>query len=178
MLVRFSRHFMLFIACTAINAGTLNAAEAPNVASASATEHSPDSPEIPAKNVAWAGSGAYRVLLEVPPTDIGAHSDEMPAQVDVDWEALLKGINADGKADLRTIQVMQVDAETGRPLPYTDYAYQRGPYDRAFAWYDSLIPYDFPEVLAPSSYSDGNRKRRTNSTRRIHVQRRGRLEIG
>jgi hypothetical protein len=109
--------------------------------------------------------GDYRVLLEVDPTEIGDRvSDEMPAQAGIDWIALLKSIGVKGKADVRTVQVMQIDPKTGRPTLYSDYAYQRGPYDRAFSWYDNAIPYDFPEVLSPSSRSDGERPRK-NTTR-------------
>jgi hypothetical protein len=109
--------------------------------------------------------GDYRVLLEVDPTEIGDRvSDEMPAQAGIDWIALLKSIGVKGKADVRTVQVMQIDPKTGRPTLYSDYAYQRGPYDRAFSWYDNAIPYDFPEVLSPSSRSGGERPRK-NTTR-------------
>ena len=53
------------------------------------------------------------------------------------------------------------DVLLGRPEFYRDYAYQRRPYDRPFRWYDAAIPYDFPEVLAPTSYTDGERRRIT-----------------
>ena len=119
--------------------------------------------EITAKSVAWAGFGDFRILVRVDPVDIGAREkDEAPTQADINWEERLKSIRVSGKADLRKIQVMQFDADTGRPILHADYAYQRGPYDRAFCWYDDAIPYEFSEVLAPSSYSDGQRKRRIN----------------
>lgn len=123
----------------------------------------PHAVDIPAERVAWAGRGKYRLLVTVPATDLGGRSqDELPAQVEINWSQLLEGIGADAKPDLRTLQVMRVDAETGRPILYEDNVYQRGPYDRAFAWYDAAIPYEFPEVLAPTSYSDGERKRITH----------------
>lgn len=122
-----------------------------------------EQPGMPAKDFVWSGFGTCRVLLQVDPVDVGTReSDELPAQVDIDWESLLESIGGTGKADLRTIQVMQVDADTGRPILHPDYAYQRSPYDRAFRWYDDAIPYEFSEVLAPSSYTDGERRRRTN----------------
>lgn len=118
---------------------------------------------ISADRVAWAGYGSYRILLEVRPVEIGNRSeDELPAQVVIDWKSLMKSIGADGKADLRTLQIMQIDEASGQPIWYSDYAYQRGPYDRAFRWYDDAIPYEFPEVLSPSSYTDGERRRRIN----------------
>lgn len=123
----------------------------------------PQAAQIPAGRVAWAGRGAHRVLVEVPATDLGGRAvDELPAQIQIDWVELLESIGADAKPDLRTLQVMRIDAETGRPILYEDYVYQRGPYDRAFVWCDAAIPYEFPEVLAPTSYSDGERKRVIN----------------
>lgn len=133
-------------------------------APAEKAESQPDEqPATAPKKVAWAGFGTYRVLLQVDPIDLGNRdSDTMPAQTEIDWKEMLKSIGAEGKADMRSIQVMQVDAESGRPILYADYAYQRGPYDRAFRWYDASIPYEFSEVLAPSTYTDGERRRRTN----------------
>ncbi len=113
------------------------------------------------RHVAWAGRGECRVLLEVP-ADVrlnGRDSDERPAQVAVDWIAALKELGVAGKPDMRTLQIMRIDPDNGRPRFYTDYAYPRGPYDRPFRWYDGAIPYEFPEVLAPTSYTDGERRR-------------------
>src|SRR5262245_36505432 len=85
---------------------------------------------IIAKNVAWAGFGDCRILVRVEPTDIGKREqDEAPTQTNINWEEQLKKVGAKGKADLRTIQVMQFDADSGRPILHADYAYQRGPYD-------------------------------------------------
>ncbi|MEX2172191.1 MAG: FG-GAP-like repeat-containing protein [Pirellulales bacterium] len=135
----------------------------PGQQSASAQAQAPEQPNISAEIVAWAGFGSHRVLLKVDPVELDDQdSDELLAQVDIDWESLMKSIGENGKADLRTIQVMQVDVNSGRPILHSDYAYQRGPYDRAFRWYDDVIPYEFSEVLAPSSYTDGERRRRTN----------------
>ncbi|MDC0937149.1 VCBS repeat-containing protein, partial [Pirellulales bacterium] len=127
-------------------------------------QQQPERPGIQAKQIAWAGFGKYRLLLEVSPVDLGDRtSDELPAQVEIDFVSQLRDIGVAGKPDLRTIQVMQVDPDTGRPILYADYAYQRSPYDRAFRWYDGAIPYEFPEVLAPSSYSDGKQRRLTTT---------------
>jgi FG-GAP-like repeat len=122
-----------------------------------------DTSSVKAKRIAWAGRGAYRVLIEVAPIDLGDRKqDELPAQVNIDWPSLLESLDVRGKADLRSLQVIRFNPETGRPILHTDYAYQRGPYDRAFRWYDASIPYDFPEVLAPTSRTDGVRKRVTH----------------
>ena len=122
---------------------------------------SDNQPGIDSKKVAWAGIGRYRLLVQVDPIELkNRETDEMPAQAEIDWEKLLRTIQENGKADLRTIQIMQIDADSGRPTFYSDYAYQRGPYDRAFCWYDAAIPYEFPEVLSPSSYTNGDRSAR------------------
>ena len=93
----------------------------------------PDTSGVSAKRVAWAGRGGYRILIEVAPVDLSERKqDELPAQVDIDWPDLFESLDVEGKADLRTIQVMRFNPETGRPILHTDYAYQRGPYDRAF----------------------------------------------
>ncbi|MEX2310334.1 MAG: FG-GAP-like repeat-containing protein [Pirellulales bacterium] len=121
--------------------------------------------DIRAKQVAWAGVGSHRILLKVDPVELSTDraEDELPAQAEIDWAAQLQSNGVEGKADLRTIQIMRIDPESGRPIAYSDYAYQRGPYDRAFRWYDGAIPYEFPEVLAPSSYTDGDRRRKTTT---------------
>jgi len=118
-----------------------------------------DSPNL--RRIVWASPGNYRLLVKVEPQKLGDRkSDESVAQVPIDFVELLDSIGVKGKADLRTIQVIQFDPKSGRQTSfYEDYAYQRGPWDRAFRWYDDAIPYDFQEVLGASSHTDGERKR-------------------
>ena len=113
--------------------------------------------------IRWAGKGRYRLLVEVPPVDISTRDrDEMPAEVAVDFAALLRNDGADRRADVTTLQVMRVDPRSGEPQAYDDYAYGRSPNDRPFCWYDAAIPYAFPEVFRPSSYSEGQRIRQVS----------------
>lgn len=120
-----------------------------------------DDPKL--DRVAWPSPGTYRVLVKVEPQSLGDRkSDESVAQVSLDFPALLDSIGVKGKADMRTVQIIQFDPKTGRQTAfYEDFAYQRGPWDRAFTWYDDAIPYDFQEVLGASSHTDGDRKRLT-----------------
>lgn len=113
--------------------------------------------------VAWSSTGIYRVLVKVDPQKIGErNSDESVAQVSLDFVKLLESVGVKGKPDMRTVQVIQFDPKTGRQGEfYQDFAYQRGPWDRPFRWYDDAIPYDFQEVLGASSHTDGVRKRQT-----------------
>ena len=95
---------------------------------------------------AWAGKGACRILLMVPPDDIGSRpSDEMPAVVTLDLETLLHAAGIDGRVDLSTLQVMRYDSETGRPMPYGRYLHMDSEFDRPLQWYDGAIPEPFPD---------------------------------
>ena len=68
---------------------------------------------VPASN--WNGLGAYRVLLTVPGYDPGADGvDEGPAELDLDFVEALATLGVDGRADLRSIQVIR--EEDGAPL--------------------------------------------------------------
>ncbi len=114
----------------------------------------------------WTGQGAFRILIEVEPVDLGTRSrDELPADVEVDVAALLGGGNAadrivsTARADITSLQVMRLDASSGEPLEYANYDHARSAFDRPFCWYDRAIPYNFPEVFAPLSYSEGKIKR-------------------
>mgnify|MGYP002623845916 FL=1 len=113
--------------------------------------------------IRWAGEGQYRVLIDVAPVDIESRSrDEMPADFEIDIAALLGDGGVDRRVDVATLQVMRVDPVSGDPQPYDDYAYGRSEFDRPFCWYDAAIPYEFPEVFRPSSYSGGDRIRQVS----------------
>jgi hypothetical protein len=110
--------------------------------------------------IRWAGSGKYRVLVEVAAVELAQRSsDEMPADVEVDLTGALQQMGVDATANIASLQVMRIDAATGNPLTYDNYAYARSKFDRPFCWYDGAIPYDFPEVFAPLSYGNGRIKR-------------------
>jgi hypothetical protein len=102
--------------------------------------------------IGWSGQGAYRVLVRVEPVAIGERErDELPADLELDFVALLDSLGLEGKANLASLQVMKYDRETAAKLPSQNYAYAKSPFDRAFRWYDSLIPYDFPEFYGSIS---------------------------
>jgi hypothetical protein len=137
----------------------------PTSSSPSAASAAADSQHV-AKQPSWAGKGAYRLLVEVPPLGIGARQrDLMPADLKIDLAAQLKELGADAKADLGSLQVIRYNPKTGEPLPYEEgYLYGRGPDDCPFRWYDGAIPYDFPQILG-SITRMGGELRRVNKLR-------------
>ena len=110
--------------------------------------------------IRWAGSGAFRLLVDVDPVlQESRPRDEMPADFEIDFAAVLAESSVSGTVDMASLQVMRIDRASGEPMRYDNFAYGRSAYDRPFSWYDAAIPYDFPEVFAPISYSDGRIKR-------------------
>jgi hypothetical protein len=112
------------------------------------------------KPVQWDGAGNYRLLVEVPAVDIGKRkSDELPADIILDFSGLLREKGIPGKVNLASLQVMKFDPTTGQALRYLDYAYARSRFDRPFRWYDGSIPYDFPEVSENIDRTNGEIRR-------------------
>ncbi|HEY1599863.1 MAG TPA: VCBS repeat-containing protein [Pirellulales bacterium] len=104
----------------------------------------------------WAGSGALRVILRVDPTaDSSGGADERPADVALDFDDLLRTIAPGRQPDLAGLQVIRHDPQTGEPMAQSRNAFGRGPTDLPFRWYDAAIPYEFPEVEANVSHTDG-----------------------
>lgn len=101
-----------------------------------------------APEVDWAGRGHYRLLVRVDPREIGNRpADEMPAEVDIDFETEIArrfGI-LNRRVDIESVQVIRYSPQTGKPLHYGAYAYATTPYDRPFRWYDHAIPENYPE---------------------------------
>src|SRR6476646_4112526 len=96
--------------------------------------------------VEWAGQGRFRLLVRVDPVDIGKRtSDEMPAEIVIDLSARLRELGAKEKANIASLQVIQYDPDSGKPIHYDCYAYGHSRFDRPFRWYDAAVPYDFPE---------------------------------
>jgi hypothetical protein len=105
---------------------------------------------------AWAGQGQYRLLVKVDPSDTGARDhDEGVAELVLDWPAQLGPSGNGRRPDLRSLQVTQYAPGSGKPIPYGNYGYARGPFDRPFRWYDGSIPYVFPEFLGYASEHRG-----------------------
>ena len=75
-------------------------------------------PVVERADVKWSGNGPVRLLVEVPPRDLGTRpSDEMPARLDVDLAEVLKQLGIEGRPDLARLQVMRLDPKTGQPVP-------------------------------------------------------------
>jgi len=112
-------------------------------------------------NVEWAGDGKHRVLVRVEarPLAPGTAFDEMPAEVEIDFQELCRDAGLQGIPDISSVQVIRYDPETGRPLPYGKYAFGRSVYDRPFRWYDEAIPYDFPEFAQAIDRTGGKIER-------------------
>ena len=111
--------------------------------------------------VAWTGRGSIRLLVQVPPRDLGERDrDEMPAEIPLDFSQLLRGRSETHRADLATVQVIRYDAQTGLPIEDGNYGHGRDASERPFRWYDGSIPYDFPEAMNAVSRTDGKIVRR------------------
>src|SRR5438105_6842639 len=109
-------------------------------------------PPSPDRRPAWAGPGHYRLLVKVEPYDTdGRDQDEGVAEFVLDWPTLLGEGNAQRTPDLGSLQIMQYDPDSGKPIAYGNYAYAKSLFDRPFRWYDGSIPYEFPEFLGYAS---------------------------
>lgn len=105
---------------------------------------------------AWTGSGAYRVLVEVPATAQVLHqpADEMVAGWDVDLAELLGAAGIGGVVDLQSLEVRRFDPRTGRALPTSvaDETDEGAP----VRFDDRVAVEDFPGGTArPSTTPDG-----------------------
>ena len=99
-----------------------------------------------ADKVVWSGDGQYRLLVRIEASEPATRStDELPAELQIDFAAELEKLGIDALPDIASIQVMLYDPETGQPKRYANYAYARSPNDRPFRWYDGAIPYEFPD---------------------------------
>jgi len=67
---------------------------------------------------AWSGAGSHRVLVQVPPIDIGGRPhDDMVAKCSLDFAAILKQQGLGGSVDLTTLQVHRYDPDSGEAQP-------------------------------------------------------------
>lgn len=99
-----------------------------------------------AATVEWASDRTYRILLEVPPSDIGKRAqDERPAAVELDFEQILAQAGIHQIADLSTLQIMRYDPRDGKPIPYKNNLFAETPHDLPLQWYDAAIPDPFPD---------------------------------
>jgi len=88
----------------------------------------------------------YRVLVEVPATDIaGRASDALPAALDLDARAnAFTSLNLPGPVDLDSIQVLRYDPTTGKALPGPVWPFARAKGERASRFLDKSLPWNFP----------------------------------
>jgi hypothetical protein len=97
-----------------------------------------------------------RIVVRVDPQADGARAgDERPADVAVDFEALLKDVAPGRRADLAGVQVIRHDPRSGEPIVQTPNAFGKNAFDLPCRWYDAAIPYEFPEVETNVSSTDG-----------------------
>jgi len=109
-----------------------------------------------AQPVAWSGEAAYRLLVEVPPQDLGGRaSDVMPAEVPIDGAGILSDLGVAGTVDVASLQVVRYDAASGQPISGSTLVDARSPFDCPFRWYDGSIPYRFPEFAGNIDQTHG-----------------------
>ncbi|HWP40338.1 MAG TPA: VCBS repeat-containing protein, partial [Tepidisphaeraceae bacterium] len=115
-------------------------------------------PAASATTPRWSGQGHYRVLVKVEPVNLAKRqTDEMVAQLAIDFAALLKEHDIHGLADLSTIQVHKYDPQTGQPQSFVPFESSLSPYDRPCRFEDNAVPADFPDRLARASVAPGGR---------------------
>jgi hypothetical protein len=106
--------------------------------------------------LAWAVPALpYRVLVEIPPCDIGKRvSPTMPAAVELDFaSAAFTALKLDGPVDLDSIQVLRQDPASGQVLPSREWIFGRTAGERPSRFLDRSIPWDFPSgVMGGSTY--------------------------
>jgi len=102
------------------------------------------------QRVPWTSERAHRVLVTVPPADIGGRaSDDAPASLPFNAKQKIGA-----RLDVRTVEVIRVDPTTGEPMPGDGWAHAPTPQQRTFRWLDDAIPRDFPEVPGSLSRTD------------------------
>ena len=96
---------------------------------------------VEAAEVQWQGRGRFRLLVRVESSGVagGRERDERPAELAVDLVAELTKLGVSERPNIATLQVMQIDEESGRALKYG------ATFERPFRWYDEAIPYQFPD---------------------------------
>jgi hypothetical protein len=87
----------------------------------------------------------YRVLVEVPPVDIGNRdSDSLPAALEIDISKPPFDQLDLPEVDLDTIQVQAYDVDTGKPVEAPIWPFQRNKAERVSRFLDKSLPWDFP----------------------------------
>lgn len=111
------------------------------------------------KSPEWVAQRSYRILVEVPPVDIGARaSDEMPSRMHLSTEDVQRRFGVHGRIDVTSLQVEQFSPTTGNPIPYKKWAYGKEPWEVPYRWYDGSIAEEFPEVVGDVNPDTGELK--------------------
>ena len=112
--------------------------------------------DSPSADWKWIGTGALRVFVRVDPAAEDSRlGDEGPAEVVLDFAELLAEVAPGSTPDLANVQVVRHQTRSGEPELVTPNAFGVSPLDLPCRWYDAAIPYEFPEVEANVSSTDG-----------------------
>ena len=104
----------------------------------------------------WMGKGKHRLLVRVDALPGTRREDEMPGEVVIDFQhEVARQLKVDGQLDIASIQVVQYNRVTGKPIPFVKNAYASIPGEVPSRWYDDAIPYDFPEFETMVAKTDG-----------------------
>lgn len=104
----------------------------------------------------WAGKGKHRITVRVDPMPGARKADEMPAQVVIDFKReVVRELRVEGEVNIASIQVVQYDLASGKPIPFAKNAYPSIHGEVPSRWYDDAIPYDFPEFEIMVAKTDG-----------------------
>ncbi len=105
---------------------------------------------------AWVGKGKHRILVRVDSVAGARRNDEMPAEIAIDFRGeVARHLKLDGQLDIGSIQVVQYDISTGKPISFEKNAYQSTEGEVPSRWYDNNIPYDFPEFDKTVAKTEG-----------------------
>lgn len=92
---------------------------------------------------------AVELRVDVAPMPLpkGRAADEMPARVELDFEAILSQRGMAGRGvDFETLRVVRL-GDDGKPTPDGNFAFGTSPFDRPIRWYDADVPEQFPDFV-------------------------------
>lgn len=112
-----------------------------------------------ASRAASAGAVILQVAIELPADPAGvALGDERPAQVALDFPALLGRAGITGKADLSTLRMVSLDPD-GRVRRGARFAFARAEMDLPVRWDDEQVAGEFPSVEGIVNLQSGELKK-------------------
>lgn len=107
---------------------------------------------------AWSGRGAYRIIVVVPPAEIGARvMDELVTAFPIDFDTQLRDTGVIGHVDLSSLQVHRFDVETGDAIPFHTASESGDPYDRPCRYDDDVLPENYPSRVGRASETEDGR---------------------